>query len=66
MKHMTIALSRHGLSLTYKCFKGPGYGKGCPDRDEGEHCMKCKYCKCEMPAYDATRLLEAYGRRSST
>lgn len=62
-KRMAIAISRHGLSLFYKCYKGPDYGKTCSDRDDGEHCMKCKYCKCEMPAYDATRMLESFEKR---
>ena len=63
MKHMTIALSRYGINITYKCFKGPGYGKDCPDRDDGSHCMKCKFTKAEMSGYDATRLLESFGSK---
>lgn len=62
-KRMSIAVSRYGLSLLYKCYKGPDYGKKCSDRDDGHNCMICKYCKCEMPAYDATKLLNSYGRK---
>ena len=64
MKRMTISILRHGMNIFYKCYNGVlRYGKKCPDRDNGHNCMICKYCKAEMGAYDATRLLESYGHR---
>lgn len=54
---MILAISRRGIGITYKCYKLPGYGRKCYKRDDGEYCMRCKYCKAEMSAYDATRLL---------
>ena len=57
MNRMILAISRRGIGITYKCYKLPGYGRKCDKRDDGEYCMRCKYCKAEMSAYDATRLL---------
>lgn len=54
---MVLAISRNGIGITYKCYKLPGYGRKCDKRDDGEYCMRCKYCKAEMAAFDATRLL---------
>lgn len=62
---MVIGVSRYGLSLLYKCYKLPGYGKKCPDRNT-DKCFTCKYCKCEMPAFDATQLLNSFGRKEET
>ena len=63
-KRMSMAISRHGLSLFYKCYNGVlYYGKKCPDRDDGHKCMTCKFCKCEMSAFDATKMLESYGKK---
>lgn len=61
---MCIGISRYGLSILYRCYKMPGRGKNCPDKDTNK-CLKCKYAKAEMPASDATRLLESYGRKIS-
>lgn len=57
MNRMILAISRRGIGITYKCFRLPGYGRKCEQRDDGYYCMRCKYCKAEMSAYDATRLL---------
>ena len=59
---MCMTISRNGIGILYKCYKLPGYGKKCPDRDDGDYCMKCKYCKAEMSGYDATKLLNSYGK----
>ena len=56
-----IAISSMGIDMLYKCFKLPGYGKKCPDKNT-EKCYKCKYCKVEMQAADATKLLSVYQR----
>ena len=58
---MILAISRYNVSITYRCCKLPDYGKRCDDRDDGYNCMRCKYCKAEMPACDATKLLNRYG-----
>ena len=60
---MVLAISRYNIGITYKCFHLPDYGKRCDDRDDGSHCMQCKYCKAEMSAFDATRLLNGYGKK---
>ncbi len=60
---MAIALYRHGVSIFYACYNYVrGRGKKCDQRDDGQHCMKCQYCKAEMSAYDATRMLTVFGR----
>lgn len=64
MKRMIIAISRNGISVTYKCYKLPGYGWRCQARDDGHICMRCKYCKAEMTAYNATKLLESYNKHN--
>lgn len=61
-RRMTLALSRYGISITYQCYKLPGYGKKCIERDNGYHCMTCKYCKADMSGRDATRMLESFTR----
>lgn len=53
---MFMAISRGGISVSYKCYHLPGYGKKCPDKYT-DKCMTCRYCKAEMSAADATRLL---------
>lgn len=46
MKHMTFAILRNNIKILYTCYNGVlKYGKKCPDRDDGSHCMNCKYCK---------------------
>lgn len=60
---MVIGIARYNMKIPYRCCKLPGYGKKCPDRDDGTHCMKCKYCKAEMSAEDATKLINSYGRK---
>ena len=60
-KRMIIATSHMGINVTYRCYKLPDYGRRCPDRDDGYHCMACKYSKAEMSGFYATRLLSKYG-----
>lgn len=59
---MCIVLGRHGIRVTYRCYKVPGRGKNCPDKDT-DVCLKCKYSRAEMSGFDATRLLNAFGAR---
>lgn len=56
-KRMIMMISRNGIRVLFRCYRLPDYGKRCMERDDGERCMKCKYCKAEMPGYDAARLL---------
>lgn len=56
---MYMSVSHNGILVSYKCYHVPGYGKRCKDKNS-DKCMRCKYCKAEMSAIDATRLL--YGR----
>lgn len=57
---MTISISRNGIGITYKCYKLPRHGKKCPDK-YSDKCYRCKFCKAELSAMDATRLLNSYG-----
>lgn len=59
-KPMYLSISHDGISVSYKCYKLPGYGRYCPDRDDGYRCMRCKFCKAEMSAFDATRLINRW------
>ena len=63
-RRMTIVVSRNGIGILFRCFRLPDYGKRCDERDDGDHCMKCKYCKAELSGFDATRLLNFYGRHN--
>ena len=56
---MRMAIASKGIRISYRCFKLPGYGKNCPDKNTNK-CMRCKYCKAEMRASDATKLLNSY------
>lgn len=60
---MTIGISRYNINIYYNCYKLPFHGKRCPDRNTSK-CFTCKYCKAEMSAANATKLLNAYGRRT--
>ena len=62
MRRVSFCVSRHGMTVLYRCFDLPGYGRKCPDRNT-DKCYRCKYCKAEMSADDATTLLNAYGRK---
>ena len=53
------------MTVLYRCFKLPGYGRKCPDRNT-DKCFKCNFCKAELSAEDATRLLNAYGGRNES
>lgn len=59
---MFIAISRNGISVSYRCYHLPGHGKNCPDKDS-DKCLTCRYAKAEMSAEDATRLMRSYGRK---
>ncbi len=61
---MFISVSRNGISINYRCYKLPGHGKKCPDKNT-DVCFKCKYCKAEMSGYDATRLLNSFSKKIS-
>lgn len=63
-RRMTMVVSRNGIGVLFRCFRLPDYGKRCKERDDGDHCMKCKYCKAEMSGFDATRLLNKYERNT--
>ena len=56
-KRMVMTISRNGIGVLFRCCHLPDYGKRCKERDDGNRCMKCKYCKAEMSGYDAGRLL---------
>lgn len=58
---MIIAESRRGISILYRCFRLPDYGKRCADAFTNK-CFKCRFCKAEMSAEDATNLLNRYTR----
>ena len=62
-RRMTMIVSRNGIGILFKCFRLPDYGKRCNERDDGDHCMRCKYCKAELSGFDAIRLLNFYGRK---
>ena len=62
-KPMVLAISRNGIGILYKCYRLPDKGRKCKEGDGGSRCMKCKYCKAEMSGFDATRLLNFYGRK---
>lgn len=63
---MVLSVTRYNMSILYKCYNGVlRYGKKCPDRDDGTHCMMCKYCKAQMSGPDATRLLNSFGWKRS-
>ena len=54
---MSMSISSHGVSVLYSCYNLlNGYGKRCKER-EYEKCVHCRYCKAEMSADDATKLL---------
>ena len=60
---MIIAFSQFGISITYTCYNLKlKRGKKCPDKNTNK-CMKCKFCKAEMSATDATKLLNNYSKR---
>ena len=59
MGKMVMAVSSRGIGITYRCYYLPDRGKKCPDKNTNE-CLRCRYCRAEMSAYDATRLMSAY------
>lgn len=65
MSKLIVALSRYGISVNYRCKSLYAKYKGRKCKDFGTAiCMTCKLCQAEMPAADATRLLDSFGRRS--
>ena len=56
---MCITLSSRGVSITYKCYRLPGHGRKCPDKNT-DVCLTCKYSKAEMSGRDATKLLNGH------
>lgn len=58
-KPMVISVTSDGVKVLYRCYHMPDHGKRCPDRNT-KKCMKCKFCKAEMSAEDATRMLNRY------
>lgn len=61
---MVIATSKLGISITYKCYRFPNNGKKCPDKYTSK-CYNCQYCRAEMTAHDATRLMNAFYKAST-
>lgn len=59
---MYMSLSRGGITVYYKCYHMPDRGRKCPDKNT-DVCMRCKYCRAEMSAADATRLWERSRRK---
>lgn len=58
---MIISMSRAGISVTFRC-KRPKYASffsRCPDKST-ENCLKCEYCRADMSAPDAMKLLNTY------
>lgn len=60
---MLIASSIEGISVNYQC-RNLRYTMGlfrpkCPD-EYTDKCYRCKYCRADMSASDATRLLNSY------
>lgn len=54
---VNIALSHNGISVLYRCCNMLlRRGKKCADKNT-DKCLRCKYAKAEMSAYDATRLM---------
>lgn len=63
-KRMVQSVSHMGISILYKCFHLPDYGKKCEDRFT-QKCYRCKFCRAEMSAEDATTLLERSKRNEN-
>ena len=59
---MTISTIQNGMVITYSCYKLPGHGDKCPDKNT-YRCYTCKYCKAQISARDMTRLLRGYQRK---
>ena len=70
MGRLSMSVSRNGIGVTYKCVDRHGMlrkldGKeGC--KDMSDKCFKCKFCYAEMSAFNATRLLNSYGKSKHT
>ena len=63
MAKIAMSLSRYGINVDYRCksLYSKYNGKKCKDLGT-DICMKCDMCQAEMSAYDATRLLEKFGK----
>lgn len=58
---VVLSMLKDGISISYICYNLKlRRGKKCPDRKNGDKCMHCQYCKAQLPADDATRLLRVF------
>lgn len=58
-----FSTSQYGITVNYKCYKlKKPFRKVC-DKDSIEDCYRCEFCRAEMKAYDAVRLLEGLRKR---
>ena len=63
MSKLVMAISKHGVSVNYRCKSLYSKYKGKKCKDYGtDICMKCDLCQAEMSAYNATKLLERYDK----
>ena len=63
MSKLVMATSKHGINVNYRCKSLYSKYKGKKCKDYGtDICMKCDLCQAEMSAYNATKLLERYGK----
>lgn len=60
-----MSISRNGITVLYRCYKLPGHGSRCKDKDT-DKCLVCRYSKAEMTGRDATRLLKGVKNESDT
>lgn len=60
MRPMIMSVSQYGISILFRCCYLPRHN--CKRHSEDNHeCLTCRYCKAEMSASDATKLMR--GRR---
>lgn len=63
MAKIMMSISKHGISIDYRCKSLYSKYKGKKCKDLGtDICTKCDFCQAEMSAYDATRLLEKFSK----
>ena len=60
------SISKFGISANYRCYNlkytTGVFKKKCPDENTAK-CYYCEYCKAELPARDATRLINSIGQK---
>lgn len=56
---MLIATSQLGININYKCYRLPDGGRRCKNKNTNV-CYTCEYCKAELSAKDATKLITVY------